>query len=158
MSNEATLSQTLSLLSDLIGSPPLAFDDNGMCILGHQDGFAVILMTAPDSDILLLSAQLTEIPTTGREALFGWLLRMNYLGLETGGASLCLDAEETHVHLCHNIALGRVEGPALVTMIGNFIEVAAGLRVRLMQDEAPLPVGSGESDGHQPGSNGVIFG
>ena len=57
MSNEATLNQALGILGDLLGGEPLAFDDNGLCVLAHQEGFAITLMNTAGSDMLLLSAQ-----------------------------------------------------------------------------------------------------
>jgi hypothetical protein len=156
VSNEATLNQALGILGDLLGGEPLAFDDNGLCVLAHQEGFAITLMNTAESDILLLSAQLIEVPDSDNEALFAWLLRLNFLGLDTGGASLSIDEEERHVYLCHNVALGRVDAPKLVTVLGNFIEVAAGLRSRLLQGE---PAGSAvTSTGEGRGSPGWIRG
>jgi hypothetical protein len=158
VSNEATLSQALDILGDLLGGEPLAFDDNGLCVLAHQDGFAITLMSTASSDMLLLSAQLIAVPDADREALFAWLLRLNFLGLDTGGAALSIDEEERHVYLCHNVALGRVDAPNLVTVLGNFIEVAAGLRTRLLQDEPSAPTGSGTAIGDGQGSPGWIKG
>ena len=136
MSDEHVLSEALAILGDLTGGQPLAFDENGLCGLTHQDGFVVTLMTAPESDILLLSAQLVEVPDDGREAFFAWLLRLNFLGLDTGGAALSVDEEERHVYLSHSVPLARVDAQALVTVVGNFIEVAAGLRTRILAERA----------------------
>jgi len=149
MSDEHVLSEALAILGDLTGGGPLAFDENGLCGLTHQDGFVVTLMTAPDSRILLLSAQLVEVPDDDRESFFAWLLRLNFLGLDTGGAALSIDEEERHVYLSHGVSLARVDAEALVTVVGNFIEVAAGLRARILSEPA-----SGISSDSSPAEGG----
>lgn len=154
MPHESLLSEALAILGELTGSA-LEFDENGLCGLSHQDGFVITLMTAPGSDILLLSAQLTELPESDRERLLAWLLRLNFLGLDTGGAALSIDEEERHVYLSHGVPLARVDAPSLVTVVGNFIEVAAGLRVRILDErgqssaagDRPIATGAPQSPG-----------
>lgn len=136
MSYDNMLAEALCLLGEFSGGPLPAFDDEGLCVLAHDDGFGVTLLRTQGSDILLLSAQLIEVPQDGREALFAWLLRLNFLGLDTGGAALSLDEEERHVYLCHGAPLSRLDAPGLVTLIGNFIDAAASVRQRLL-GEAP---------------------
>lgn len=138
MTTENTLSQALAILGELMGGNAPAFDEDGLCVLSHEDGFAITLMTAPNADILLLSAQLMEIPEIGRESLFAWLLRLNFLGLDTGGAALSIDEEERHVYLCHSVPLARVDAQALVGIIGNFLDVSAAVRDRLLTQADPV--------------------
>jgi len=159
MSYESVLSEALAILGELTGGDPLAFDEDGLCGLTHQDGFVVTLMTALGSDILLLSAQLTYVPEADRETLFAWLLRLNFLGLETGGAALSIDEEERHVYLSHGVPLARVDAPSLVTVIGNFIEVAAGLRIRIIgESEQGATAGEGAAVPGASQSPGWIMG
>lgn len=151
MSHEDVLSEALAILGELTGGDPLAFDEDGLCSLTHQDGFVVTLMTAPGSDILLISAQLADVPETGKDALFAHLLRLNFLGLETGGASLGVDEEEHHIYLSHGVPIARVDAQGLVSIIGNFIDVAAGLRQRILGQRV---FESSSGDGEQPSSPG----
>jgi Tir chaperone protein (CesT) family len=132
MTIDSTLTQALAILGELMGGNAPAFDEDGLCVLSHEDGFAITLMTAPGADILLLSAQLMEVPEVGRESLFAWLLRLNFLGLDTGGAALSIDEEERHVYLCHSVPLARVDAQTLVGIIGNFLDVSAVVRQRLL--------------------------
>ena len=132
MSMPAALTDGLKLLGALLGDESLALDEAGMCSLSHQDGLVTMLIADPTSDMLLLSAQLFELPSENREALLSGLLRLNFLGMDTGGAALAIDEEERHVYLCHNVPLQRVDDKALVAIIGNFIDTAANLRKRLL--------------------------
>ena len=154
MPRETVLSEAMAILGDLTGGT-LTFDESGLCGLTHQDGFVATLMTTPDSDILLLSAQLAEVPDDGREGFFAWMLRLNFLGFETGGAALAIDEEERHVYLSHGVPLARVDAQALVTVVGNFIEAAASIRIRILAElttgapgsPRPLEGAQGQSPG-----------
>lgn len=133
MPTPAVLTDGLKLLGSLLGDDSLALNDAGMCSLSHQDGFVTMLIAEPTSEMLLLSAQLFELPVGNREAFLSSLLRMNFLGMDTGGAALAIDEEEQHAYLCHSVPLQRVDAKALVAVIGNFIDTAAGLRGRLLE-------------------------
>ncbi len=133
MPTPAVLNDGLKLLGSLVGDDSLALDDAGMCSLSHQDGFVTMLIAEPSGEMLLLSAQLFELPADNREALLSHLLRMNFLGMDTGGAALAIDEEEQHAYFCHSVPLQRVDANALVAVIGNFIDTAAGLRRRLLE-------------------------
>lgn len=132
MSMPAALTDGLKLLGALLGDELLALDDAGMCSLSHQDGFVTMLIADPNTAMLLLSAQLAELPADNRETVLAALLRLNFLGMDTAGAALAIDEEERHAYLCHNVPLQRVDANALVAVIGNFIDTAAILRKRLL--------------------------
>lgn len=152
MQTRTVLEEGIGLLGALLGDETLALDEAGMCSLSHQDGFVTMLIAEPESGMLLLSAQLLELPPSGREALLAKLLRLNFLGMETGGAALAIDEDERHVYLCHSVPLQRVDAKALVAVIGNFIDVAAGLRPQLLSGPgAAPPAPSGSAPETDPG-------
>jgi len=152
MQTQHVLAEGIRLLGSLLGDESLALDEAGMCSLSHQDGFVTMLIAEPASGMLLLSAQLLELPASGREAMLAMLLRLNFLGIETGGAAFAIDEDERHIYLCHSVPLQRVDPRALVAVIGNFIDTAAGLRQQLvLGPDSATTARSASASGASPG-------
>ena len=135
-----TFTQLLTALSEKLG---LELVDEGGATALEIDGITVVLQDA-DEDLVLIHADLGEIPVDRRESLTRAALEANYLYQGTGGATLSINLTNGHLHLQRYNWLARIETEKAVDVLERFAETAVQWQSVL---SAPLtdPAASNES-------------
>ena len=90
---------TFGELVDKLGAKlGVEIEDAGGAVALQIDGETVIVQHA-DDDLVLLRADLGEIPPDRRDALASAALGGNFLYRGTGGATLAVNPADSHLHL-----------------------------------------------------------
>jgi hypothetical protein len=131
----------LRRLAALIGIDSLALDEEGMCNLEYQGKVNLTLIVPRGSGALYLSASLGPVPAGDRAAFYERLLKLNFLVLDTNGATLALDDEAREVHLCYALNLDHFNEEGFPPLVGNLLERA--LRMQSEIHEAPPEMDQG---------------
>lgn len=101
------------------------------------DGRTVVLQMA-DDDLLLVRADLGEIPPDRRDAFAYAALEANYLYQGTGGATLAVNPADAHLHLQKYNWLGRLDADKALEMLTRLAETAAVWQ-RIVSDASAAP-------------------
>jgi len=118
------------------GVSGLQLDEAGLCGLSYADDLELVLECPENSPLLYLYAPLAPLPDQGVKALFRQVLKANFLGLETGGASFAIHDRYNSVMLCHREAIDRLEDDyALETLLSNFIAMAGQWKKTLQESQ-----------------------
>ena len=116
------------------GVSGLRLDDSGLCGLSYSDDLEVVLECPEGSPVLYLYAPLVSLPDRDAEELFRKILKANFLGLETGGASFAIHDRYNSIMLCHREVIDRMEDNyALEKLLSNFIAMASQWQKKLHQ-------------------------
>lgn len=127
--NEREILETgLQRLAELMGSPTLELDADGMCTLEYRGEVSLTLIAPQGSGALYLSAALGQPPAGDRLAFYERLLQLNFLVLDTHGATLALDDQAREVHLCYALDLEHFDEERFAGLVGNMLEQAARLK------------------------------
>ena len=126
----AAESQVSDLAPDVDGLVQLEYDSTIMLTAFSPDG----------SEALYLAASLMELPQPVDARFYERLLKMNFLLLDTRGATLSLDEEGRQVHLCLCVPFESLSDDALSRIISGFLETALSLQSAL----AAAPTGGDE--------------
>ena len=124
-------------------------EDAGGAVAFEIDGEMVILHQA-DDDLVLVRADLGEIPPDRRDTFAPAALEANYLYRGTGGATLAINPADAHLHLQKYNWLGRLDMDKALDMLSRFAETAAVWK-RLASEaatalEAPSPTDFSRGD------------
>jgi hypothetical protein len=136
----------LSELSVQTGLDALSLDEHGCCSFDHSDGFVFTLMAPDGGDLVHLSSRLLDVPASDRQGFYSRLLKLNFLLLETAGASLSIDEDEEGVYLCLALVRASLSAEHLLRVIANFLASSGRLRARLL-DSGDDGGASGLTDG-----------
>jgi hypothetical protein len=109
-------------------------EDAGGAVAFEIDGETVVLHLA-DEDLVLVRADLGEIPPDRRDALAPAALEANFLYKGTGGATLAVNPVDTHLHLQKYNWLGRLDVDKALDMLSRFAETAVAWK-RIASDAA----------------------
>ena len=147
---------TFGELVDGIGAKlGIGIENAGGAAALEIDGETVILQQAND-DLVLVHADLGEIPPDRRDAFAYAALEANYLYQGTGGATLAVNPANAHLHLQKYNWLGRMDVEKAVDMLSRFAETAAAWkRVASAAAAAPGSLAAPEgvpSAGFSPGA------
>ncbi|MBQ4385757.1 MAG: type III secretion system chaperone [Kiritimatiellae bacterium] len=112
-------------------------EDAGGAVAIQVDGETVVLQHA-DDDLVLLRADLGEIPPDRRDALASAALRGNFLYRGTGGATLAVNPADSHLHLHKYNWLGRLDADKALDMLSRFAD-SIGSWKRIVRDSGSLP-------------------
>ena len=96
-------------------------EDAGGAFAFQVDGEVVVVQQA-DDDLVLLRADLGEIPSDRRDALAVAALEGNYLYKGTGGATLAVNPADSHLHLQKYNWLGRLDADKALDMLSRFAD------------------------------------
>ena len=97
--------------------------DEGGASAVEIDGLNVILNLA-DSDLLLIHADLGEIPPDLREKVAAAALEANFLYQGTGGATLAVNPFDGHLHLQKYNWLERLDPDKVLNTLSRFADTA----------------------------------
>ena len=127
-------------------------DEGGAAAIGI-DGLTVLLHEA-DDDLLLLHADLGEVPIAGRDALAVAALRANFLYQGTGGSTLAINPHNGHLHIQKYNWLDRLDADKALDTLSRFADTSLKWQ-KLLSDYSSL--NDAEADGAQP-NDAVAFG
>ena len=110
-------------------------DEGGATAVGI-DGLTVLLHQA-DDDLLLLHADLGEIPVGGRDALAIAALRANFLYQGTGGSTLAINPQNGHLHIQKYNWLERIDPDKALDTLSRFADTSLKWQ-KLLSDYSSL--------------------
>ena len=126
---------TFGELIDVLGKKlGVEIEDAGGATALEIDGQTVILQQAGD-DLVLVRADLGEVPPDRRDAVARAALEANYLYQGTGGSTLAVNPADGHLHMQKYNWLGRLDTDKALEMLTRFAETAALWRG--LKDEPP---------------------
>lgn len=134
-----TFATLLETLSERLGTP---LEDAGGATAVEIDGNTVILQDA--GDLLLLRAEIGDLPDEGREALLTTVLEANHLYAGTGGGTLALEPGFPRLVLQKYTWFDRLDPDAVPDLIARFAATADSWR-RLLADYSPAAAGVPDS-------------
>lgn len=158
-------------LAKVLEMPLLSYDEEGCIRVKFLDTIEVTTMKAPDRDLVVLYADLGELPAEPPVGLLLDMLDANCFWEGTGGATLSVLREPEHpLHLvlAQHFELGSTQGAEvdLEDRIKMFLTAAYAWHLRLNADElskkegesptatSPTPTSSSSS---QPSTSGGKF-
>ena len=113
---------TFGELVDSLGAKlGIDIEDAGGAVAFQIDGETVVVQHA-DDDLVLLRADLGEIPPDRRDALASAALGGNFLYRGTGGATLAINPADSHLHLQKYNWLGRLDDDKALDMLSRFAD------------------------------------
>jgi len=121
--------------------------DEGGAVAVQVDGNPVILQMA-DDDLLLIHADIGEMPPENRDRIRAAAMEANFLYQGTGGATLAVDPHSGHLYLQKYNWLGRIDVETAVTILTRFADTVTlwkGLVAETLDhapaaaDDLPLP-------------------
>ena len=95
--------------------------DEGGAAAVQVDGNPVILQSA-DDDLLLIHADIGEIPPENRDRIRAAAMEANFLYQGTGGATLAVDPRSGHLHLQKYNWFDRLDTEKAVTTLTRFAD------------------------------------
>ena len=122
-------------LAEKIG---IEITDEGGAAAVEVDGLTVLLHEA-DDDLLLLHADLGEIPADGRDVLAVAALQANFLYQGTGGSTLAVDSRDGHLHLQKYNWLDRLDAEKAVADIARFADMVKTWKGLVAETAASAP-------------------
>ena len=106
----------LASLGERLG---VEIEDAGGAAAMEVDGVSVILRDA--GDILLLHAEVGEIPSDGRESILAAAMEANWLYEGTGGGTLAVNPADGCLNLEKYTWFDRLDPEDALSMIGSFV-------------------------------------
>ena len=123
----------LASLGERLG---VEIEDAGGAAAMEVDGVPVILRDA--GDILLLHAEVGEIPSDGRESILAAAMEANWLYEGTGGGTLAVNPADGFLNLEKYTWFDRLDPDGALSMIGSFV-ATVGIWRRILSDYHPAP-------------------
>ncbi len=133
-----TFANLLEALSKTIGVP---VEDAGGAAAINVDGTTIILQDA--GELLLIRADLGEIPQYGREALLASAMEANFLYQGTGGSTLALNPDDGHLNIHKYNWLERLDPESTFNLLENFADTVNAWS-NLIEDYRPVAQASSE--------------
>ena len=119
---------TFGELIDVLGKKlGVEIEDAGGAFALEIDGETVILQQA-DDDLVLVRADLGEIPPERRDAFASAALEANFLYRGTGGSTLAINPNDGHLHLQKYNWLERIDLDNALDMLTRFAETVMAWR------------------------------
>lgn len=129
-----TFATLLETLSERLGTP---LEDAGGASAVEIDGNTVVLQDA--GDLLLLRAEIGDLPEDGREPLLTAVLEANHLYGGTGGGTLALEPGVPRLTLQKYTWFERLDPDAVPDLLSRFSATAASWRRILADYRPPAP-------------------
>ncbi len=142
-----TLQELLNALNEKLGLD-LVYEGGATAL--EIDGIPVILQEAEDG-IVLVHADLGEIPVDRQDAIAAAAMEANYLYQGTGGATLAVDPADGHLHLQKYNWLDRTDADKALEALDRFAETATQWQALLTAPLEDAP--ASQTDGELPLSN-----
>ena len=123
-----TFGELIDVLGKRLG---VEIEDAGGAFALEIDGETVILQDA--GELLLVRAEVGEIPADGREGILASAMEANFLYQGTGGATLAVNPADGRLHLQKYNWMERLDADSVLAAIGNMADTAAAWR-RVLAD------------------------
>ncbi len=123
-----TFGELIDVLGKRLG---VEIEDAGGAAALEIDGETVILQDA--GELLLVRAEVGEIPADGREGILASAMEANFLYQGTGGATLAVNPADGRLHLQKYNWMERLDADSVLAAIGNMADTAAAWR-RVLAD------------------------
>ena len=123
-----TFGELIDVLGKRLG---VEIEDAGGAAALEVDGETVILQDA--GELLLVRAEVGEIPADGREGILASAMEANFLYQGTGGATLAVNPADGRLHLQKYNWMERIDAESVLAAIGNMADTAAAWR-RVLAD------------------------
>lgn len=142
-------------LAKVLELSPLSYDEEGCIRVKFLDTIEVTTMRAPDRDLVVLYADLGELPAEPAVDMLLDMLDANCFWEGTGGATLSILREPEHpIHLvlAQHFELGSTQGAEvdLEDRIKMFLTAAYAWHLRLNADDLAKKEADGVSDPLNP--------
>ena len=124
--------------------------DEGGATAVEVDGIPVVLHAA-DDDLLLIHADLGEIPPESRDRVFAAAMEANFLYQGTGGATLAVDSRDGHLHLQKYNWLDRIDAEKAAADIARFAETVNVWKKLVAETATSAPAADEASSAPMPG-------
>ena len=115
-----TFGELIDVLGKRLG---VEIEDAGGAAALEVDGETVILQDA--GELLLVRAEVGEIPADGREGILASAMEANFLYQGTGGATLAVNPADGMLHLQKYNWMERIDAESALAAIGNMANIAA---------------------------------
>ena len=112
------------LIEELNARLGVEIEDAGGAFALEIDGETVVLQQA-DGDLVLVRADLGEVPPDRREIFAAAALEANFLYKGTGGATLAVNPNDGHLPLQQYNWLERLDADKALDMLTRFVETVA---------------------------------
>jgi hypothetical protein len=122
-----TVEDLLDQLSMSMGVPPLRLDESGLCAFKYNDALDFLILAPARTDQVYLAATLCPIPAENTQC-YETLLRMNFLLMETSGATLAIDSEAGMIVACYERSLASFSLVSFPDVVGSFLAIATRLQ------------------------------
>ena len=123
-----TFGELIDVLGKRLG---VEIEDAGGAAALEIDGETVVLQDA--GELLLVRAEVGEIPADGREGILASAMEANFLYQGTGGATLAVNPADGRLHLQKYNWMERLDAESVLAAIGNMADTAAAWR-RVLAD------------------------
>ncbi|MBQ8125833.1 MAG: type III secretion system chaperone [Kiritimatiellae bacterium] len=123
-----TFGELIDVLGKRLG---VEIEDAGGAAALEIDGETVVLQDA--GELLLVRAEVGEIPADGREGILASAMEANFLYQGTGGATLAVNPADGRLHLQKYNWMERLDADSVLAAIGNMADTAAAWR-RVLAD------------------------
>ena len=123
-----TFGELIDVLGKRLG---VEIEDAGGAAALEIDGETVVLQDA--GELLLVRAEVGEIPADGREGILASAMEANFLYQGTGGATLAVNPADGRLHLQKYNWMERLDADSVLAAIGNMADIAAAWR-RVLAD------------------------
>ena len=123
-----TFGELIDVLGKRLG---VEIEDAGGAAALEIDGETVVLQDA--GELLLVRAEVGEIPADGREGILASAMEANFLYQGTGGATLAVNPADGRLHLQKYNWMERLDAASVLAAIGNMADTAAAWR-RVLAD------------------------
>lgn len=123
-----TFGEVIESLGERLGRD---IEDAGGAAAVDIDGIVVVLQDA--GELLLLRAEVGEVPADGREEILASAMEANYLYQGTGGSTLALDPSTGRLVAQKYNWLERLDPEAAFEMLGRFADTTGAWR-RIVAD------------------------
>ncbi len=118
----------LQALGKATGLAHLALNEKGVCAFKFDDSVDIVIEVPPEGDTLYLYAAIMR-DIKADLAVYEQLLRLNYLGRETGGATFALNQRDASLILCLIRPLNLLDSARFFTLLQTFMEAAKKWRL-----------------------------
>ena len=126
-----TFENLLEALGKRLG---LEMENAGGAAAVEVDGTAVILQDA--GELLLLRAEVGEIPEDGKLAILSSAMEANFLYQGTGGATFAVNREDGRLHIHKYNWMERIDADSVIDAMDKLADTAAAWR-RILSEYHP---------------------
>lgn len=114
----------LKELGTSIGVEALALNEKGICAFRYQSYFDFIIEAPEGSNTVFFYSPLLQVSECDSEGLFLKVLKLNFLCLETNGATFAYDTHTGCIILCYRYSIEYLDTFLFQNVVGNFLNVA----------------------------------